>query len=103
MPSSDCAPDRENDDSPNHRTDQASSFTRAVPPDSLPQVSGDECAHDAQNGGQNEPGRLIVAGHDELGDHASDETDNDGPEDAHRRPTLLIGKATSISGSGLCG
>jgi hypothetical protein len=94
-------PDHENNDGPDHRTDQACAFACPVSPHRLAKEGGDERAHDAQNSGQNEPRRLVRTWHEELGNHASNKPNDDGPDDTHSKLTLLIGKETSISGSGL--
>jgi hypothetical protein len=43
----------------------------------------EERADNAENGRQNEAGRLIGARHDEFRDNAGDETNDDCPDDAH--------------------
>jgi hypothetical protein len=45
-----------------------------------PNEGGDEGADDAEDRRQDEAGRLLVTGHDELGDDAGHEADDDGPE-----------------------
>src|SRR6478736_4253104 len=42
-----------------------------------------EGADDAENGSENETGRLIIAGHNKLGDYTSDEANDDCPKDTH--------------------
>src|SRR5215471_18925148 len=80
---------KKNDDRANHRTDQTGSFARSVPAEHLSEEAGYESANDAEDGGEDEPLRLIGSRHDELGDNARDKPDDDRPDDAH--PALLHG------------
>jgi hypothetical protein len=82
-PASDEAVDEEHDDCANDSADQTRTFSWMIPPESLAKVSRHERSHDPQDGGENEACWLIVAGHDELGDHASDEANDNRPNYAH--------------------
>ena len=76
-------PEREDDDSSNHCANKAGTFARAVKSKGLAEIAGDEGADDAQDCCQYETRGLILAGHEKLGDDASDKPDDDGPENAH--------------------
>jgi len=76
-------PDHQNDHCAHHCSDEAGSLTSAIPADGLTEISGDEGTDDPENRGENKTGRLIVAGRDELCDHAGDEPNDDCPNDAH--------------------
>src|SRR6516164_9362185 len=69
----------EQDDRPDHGSDEACTLSGLVPADRLAEVSGDERADDSENGRENETRRLIAAGHYELRDQAGDEPDDDCP------------------------
>jgi hypothetical protein len=75
--------DEQHDDSAHDGADDAGAFSRAIPSERLAKVARHERADDSQNGRQNEAGRLVVSRHDELRNHAHDETDDDRPDDAH--------------------
>src|SRR5262245_21086280 len=75
--------DREHDDRAYNGADEAGALARLVPIERLPEIGGNERAHDAQDGRQDEARRLIVSRHEELGDDAGQKSDDDGPEDAH--------------------
>ena len=72
-----------------HGADQASALVGLVPAELLPEIRRDECAGDAEQGGEDEACRLVRAGVKKLGDDARDEADDDGPENAHG--VLLVG------------
>ena len=72
-------PDGQYDHRAHDGPDEARPFARPVPAQRLAKPGGHEGAHDAQNGGQDEARRLIGARHQELGDNARNETDNDRP------------------------
>ncbi len=82
-PASKVTVDKKNDDCAEHRADQTCSFARSVPAERLSQKARYKCADDAENGGEDEALRLIGPRHDELGNNARDETDDDRPNDAH--------------------
>src|SRR6187455_576735 len=90
-PAGDHAPDHEHDDRADNRTDEAGALSGLVPAEGLPQIGGDERADHAENGGQDEAGRLIVARHQELGDDAGEEADDDGPDNAHENTFSING------------
>src|ERR1700736_5781172 len=79
----DHAIDNQHDDGPYHGADQSGAFSRLIPAERLSEKCRDEGADDTQDRGENETGRLIVAGHDEFGDDAGYEADDDGPENTH--------------------
>ena len=74
---------KQNDDRADHRADQTGSFARSVPAEHLPEEAGYKSANDAEDGGKDEPLRLIGSWHHELGDNARDKPDDDRPDDAH--------------------
>jgi hypothetical protein len=82
-PASDEAVDQEHEDCANDSADQTRTFSWMIPPESLAKVSRHERSHDSQDGGENEACWLIVAGHDKLGYHASDEADDNRPNYTH--------------------
>ena len=61
LPASNGAPNKKHDDRPNGRTNKTSTLSCAIPAESLPQKACDECSHDAQNCGQDETTRLVIA------------------------------------------
>jgi hypothetical protein len=68
-----------------------------VPAKRLPEIGGDDRADNAQDGGQDESRRLILAGVKELCDDACNEADNDGPDDAHCHfPPVGVGFGVAI-------
>src|SRR4051794_35843770 len=82
-PASNEPVNQQHDDCANHSADQARTFSWPIPPESLAEVGCYEGPDDSQDGGENETGWFIVAGHDELRDYASDEADDDRPKYAH--------------------
>src|SRR4029079_11389509 len=64
------------------RTDEAGAFAGRVPADLLAEPGGNERADDAQNGGEDETARFVLAGRNQLGDDTGNEADDDGPDDA---------------------
>ena len=83
LPASKVPVNKKNDDRADNRADQTGSFARSVPAEHLSEEAGYESANDAEDGGEDEPLRLIGSRHDELGDNARDKPDDDRPDDAH--------------------
>src|SRR3954447_14100751 len=81
--SCDQAPDNKDDHGADDGADQPRAFTGLVPADRLPEVGGDERAHDSQDGGQDEARRFIWPGMEKLGNNPGNEADDDSPDDAH--------------------
>jgi hypothetical protein len=76
FPASKIPVNKKNDDRADHRADQTGSFARSVPAEHLSEVAGYESANDAEDGGEDEPLRLIGSRHHELGDNARDKPDD---------------------------
>jgi hypothetical protein len=83
FPASEVPVHKKDDDRADHRAYQAGSFARSVPAEHLSEEAGYESANDAEDGGEDEPLRLIGSWHDELSDNARDKPDDDRPDDAH--------------------
>src|SRR5215204_2779950 len=79
----DEAPDRQYNDRSDDRANQTRALIGAIPAQSLTEIGGHECADDAQESCENEPRRLVLAGHEELRNHARDKADDQRPNDAH--------------------
>src|SRR4051812_28760355 len=82
-PPRDSTPDRQDDDGPYDRADQTGAFAGTVPTQSLTQKSGNERTDNPEDGCQDEASGLVAARHDQLGNHARDEPDDDRPDYAH--------------------
>src|SRR5881394_1946528 len=82
-PAHDKAVEEEKDHRADDGADEASAVSRVIPPDGLPEVGGNKCANDSQDCGEDKSLRLVVAGHDKLGDNAGDEANDDRPDNAH--------------------
>jgi hypothetical protein len=74
---------KKNDDRADYRADQTGSFARSVPAEHLSEEVGDESANNPEDGGENEPLRLIGSRHDELGHYARKKPNDDRPYDTH--------------------
>src|SRR6476660_8387749 len=83
FPASKVPVNKKNDDRADHRADQTSSLARSVPAEHLSEEAGYESANDAEDGGEDEPLRLIGSRHDEFSDNAREKPDDDRPDDAH--------------------
>jgi len=66
FPASEVPVHKKDDDRADHRAYQAGSFARSVPAEHLSEEAGYESANDAEDGGEDEPLRLIGSWHDEL-------------------------------------
>src|SRR5215213_714083 len=87
----DEAPDEQHNDRTDHGADESCAFSRRVPAERLAQIARDDRADDSKNGGENETARFILAGHDEFGDDAGEEPDDDRPDDTHCALSQLSG------------
>jgi hypothetical protein len=87
----DDAPDEQHNDRTNYGADESCTFSRRIPAERLAQVARDDRADDSKNGSENETARFILAGHDEFGDDAGDEPDDDRPDDTHCALSQLSG------------
>jgi len=75
---------KEEDYCANHTTDETGGLSGLIPADRLAQIGRGECADNSQDGGQNKALWLtLVARHDELGNHANDEPNDNRPKNAH--------------------
>ena len=82
-PASNHAPNREHDDCPNDCSNQPCTFAGTIPPKSLAQPCSNECAHDPEDGRENEAGWFVRAGMEELRDQARHEPDDYRPNKSH--------------------
>jgi hypothetical protein len=57
-----AVPDEQHEDGADRRSEQSRALVRPVPADRLTDEGGDEGAGDAEQGRQNEPGRIVRAG-----------------------------------------
>jgi hypothetical protein len=55
----------------------------SIPPKGLTKVRGYKSSNDPEYRRQNEPGRFVITGRNEFGDHASDKPDDDRPKNMH--------------------
>src|SRR4051812_20449889 len=83
LPAGHEAIDEKHDDRTDDGTDKSCALTGTIPAKGLPKIGRHECADDAENGGENEAGRLIVTGHDELGYDTRNKADDDRPQNTH--------------------
>jgi hypothetical protein len=67
------SPDHQDNYRTDHCSNQASAFVRAIPAYRLAQISGQKSSYYPENCGEDEPGRFVIAGRDELRDHTCDE------------------------------
>src|SRR3954468_2880710 len=79
----DKAVEEEKDHRADDAADEASAISRVIPADGLPEVGGNECANDSQDGGEDKSLWLVLAGHNKLCDNAGDEANDDRPDNAH--------------------
>src|SRR3954466_149403 len=80
----DEAVDKKEDYRADNGADNAGRISGPIPPDRLAQIGRDERTDNSQNSGENKaPWLGFVAGHNELGDHADDKANDDGPNDRH--------------------
>src|SRR4029079_17856217 len=77
------APQKENDNGPNDGPDESGTLAGRIPSQRLAEIARNECSHDAEDRRQHETRRLVLAGHDELGDYAGDKPDDDRPNETH--------------------
>src|SRR5258705_6744061 len=91
-PAHDKAVEEEKDHRADDAADEASALSRVIPPDGLPEVGGNKCANDSQDGGEDKSLRLVVARHDKLGDNAGDEANDDRPDNTHIAPLPKMGR-----------
>src|SRR6266850_5147019 len=96
-PAHDKAVEEEKDHRADDGADEASALSRVIPPDGLPEVGGNKCANDSQDGGEDKSLRLVVARHDKLGDNAGDEANDDRPDNAHITPSQDGPAQTSLA------
>ena len=78
----DETPNDQHDDRTDDCAQKARSLSGLIDVQGLTEIGGDQGADDPKNGGQDEPAWFISAGHDELGDHARDKANDNGPDDA---------------------
>src|ERR1043166_3841275 len=80
----DQAPDDEYDDRANDRANEPGTFASPIPADGLAEISGYDRTDDAEDSGHDEAARLVlVTRHEEFGDDAGDQANDDGPDDFH--------------------
>src|SRR5215471_10363225 len=77
------APNRQHDYGADGRRDEARALIGSVPAQHPPEIRGQECTHDPENGREDKSARFVLAGHDEFRNHACDKADNDDPKDTH--------------------
>jgi hypothetical protein len=63
--------------------DASGALAGRIPSKRLAEIARNECSHDTEDRRQHETRRLVLAGHDELSDHAGDKPDNDRPDETH--------------------
>jgi len=76
------------------RSDEASPLIGAVPADRLTDECRKECSDYAEQGGEDESGRIVRPRREEARNNARDKTDHNNPKDAHFQTPLT---ATSPS------
>ena len=84
------SPDHQDNYRSDHCPNQASAFVRAIPAYRLAQISGQKSSYYPENCGEDEPGRFVIAGRDELRDHTCDEPNDDRPDDVHGKFPLKV-------------
>src|SRR6202790_1610044 len=77
----DGAPDDQEDHRADDGADEAGPLPGLIPADLLAEPGGDKRADDAEDGGENEPARLVRPADEQLGNNAGAETDKAGPDD----------------------
>jgi hypothetical protein len=75
-PARDKSVNEQHDEGADDRADETGALPWSVPSERVPKIGCDERAHDAQDGRENEAGRLVVTGHDEFGNDTRDEADD---------------------------
>src|SRR5215471_8313896 len=87
----DKSPYQQDDHCTHDCADETGFLTSLIPADGLSEIGRDEGTDDAEDCGENEALRPLVAGRDESGNHSSNEADDDGPENAeHGLPPVII-------------
>src|SRR4051812_25357144 len=71
------------DDRADDGAEEACTLAGPVPSHGLPEIGCDERADNSQNGRQDEALGLVLAGHEELGDHADNKSNDNRPDNAH--------------------
>src|SRR5215207_4849500 len=87
----DQAPDEQHDYRTRYRADEPCTFSRRIPAERLAQVARNDRTDDSKKSGENETARFISAGHDEFGDDAGKEPDDDRPDNTHCALSQLSG------------
>ena len=82
-PAAYCTPNQEHNYCAYRGSNETRSFIGTVPAESLPEISGYESAHNAEDGGENETLGLIGSWSDEFGKNASHKADENCPKNAH--------------------
>src|SRR5262245_42437103 len=80
-------PDEQHHDGADGRGDETGALIRSVVADRLADEGREERAGNAEDGGQDETGRIVGAGRDQAREDTRNEADDDDPDDAaHVRP-----------------
>src|SRR4026208_2047504 len=79
------APNKKYDDRTDNCADQSGTLAGLIKAQRLAKIAGDKGPDDPENRGHDKTGGLVLAGHEELGNHSRHEADDDGPKNAHAR------------------
>src|SRR5918997_4123840 len=88
--SRDHTPDGENDDRADDRADESGPLARPIPADRLAEIGRHDRPNDPEDRRQDEATRFVASWHNELGDHARQKADDDGPDDARGPSSLCL-------------
>ena len=91
---------RQNHDCSKRRSDQAGSFVWPIPSQTLSKKRRNERSHDAENCRQDKARRLVLSRHDEFRNDASQESDNNRPDNAHSTDPLSVHTQAKTLGAG---
>src|SRR5262245_2776741 len=82
-------PNDQHDEGADRRTEEPGALIGSIPTDALADPGGNECAGDAEPGGQKTPLRVVRSGQEEAGDDTRNQTDQYDPDEAGHG-TLLV-------------
>src|SRR5262249_47184293 len=90
-------PDEQHDPRADGGPDEPCTLMGGIPADGLAEKCCEEGTDDAEDGGQNEAGRIVRAGCEETRDDACDKADQDDPKIRHSQVSLSFRKLVTVA------
>src|SRR5215471_14569035 len=90
--------DSEQNECADHGADKPRALARLIPADGLTEISGNQGPYDAEYCCDDEAFR-VAARHDDLGNEAGEEADDNGPENLHGRHSPTVAGGTVRQGN----